>query len=149
MATNNDLQPLLDTQQNHLNLVMSASDSLDSKNLALLALNVAVLVFIAQQQLSVHPALAAVLIASYVLALLLNVALIWPLGYIGASVDIRDHPEYLRMTKKDLLLQLVADTQNAITNNARLNNKKLRYCIISLGLSMFGTLVLISCILIV
>lgn len=44
-------QPLLDTRQNQLALVISQGQSIDAKALALLGSNVAVLIFVAQAQL--------------------------------------------------------------------------------------------------
>jgi len=45
----------------------------------------------------------------------------WPRKYIGISVDLSNHQEYLNKPEDKLLLQLISDAQNAATHN----NKKL------------------------
>lgn len=74
MAQNNDLEPLLSVQQNVHNSIVSSGDTLDSKNLGLLALNTAVLIFVAQlTTVSEHWAIAVL----FTLSILLNIAAVW------------------------------------------------------------------------
>lgn len=147
MASKQDFQPLLDASQNQLGLVFSASDTLDSKNLALLALNAAILIFAAQETFSVHVGWIIVFVSLFLVSILANVAAIWPQNYIGANVDVEDFEGYLRLSHQKLSLQLLADTEYAIEYNTSLNNKKLQLCTLSLLLSAAGTIILLSCIL--
>src|SRR5438270_13712333 len=114
MAKEQDLQPLLDTQQNQLALAFGDGDAIDTKALALLGTNVAILIFAAQASLRIQsPWLQWLLVGSLVVSLIMDGLAAWPRRYIGAGIDIDDHPEYLAMDKETLILQLLADTQLA------------------------------------
>jgi hypothetical protein len=47
-------------------------------------------------------------------------------------VSAYDHPEYLSYDEDTLVLQLIADTEEAITKNSRLNERRLKYVVGSL-----------------
>jgi hypothetical protein len=143
MPQKQDLTPLLDVRQNQLNIILNYAESLDNKNLAILAANVAVLLFAAQSLSGVSLALEIVIFLSYSISILVNLAGILPLGYKGASIDIDRHPEYLSMAEDDLILQLLSDTQQAISHNRRLNTIKLYLWLSSAALSLIGTFLLI------
>ncbi len=147
MSQKQDLGPLLDVRQNHLSFLLSTSDSLDTKNLALLAINVAVLLFIAQLDDGTALPLLLTILGIFIVSLLINILSITPREYIGASVDIDEHPEYLSMAEDDLILQLLSDTQYAITHNRKINSTKLYLCLASLLLNTIGTLLLVWAIL--
>lgn len=53
MANEQDLTPLLDAQQNRLGQIMSDSDGIDTKALAILGTNLALIIFIAQAGLHI------------------------------------------------------------------------------------------------
>jgi hypothetical protein len=137
-----DLQPLLDTKQNHLSLIFSDSSSIDAKALAVLAADIAILIFIAQSDLHLAPAGFILLLGPFILALLLNGAAIWPRKYIGASINLDKHPDYLSMEKDALLLQLLADTQLAIDKNSAINQTRWSFCAGSIVLSLIGLVLL-------
>jgi hypothetical protein len=149
MPQNNDLQPLLDVQQNQLGFLLATSDTLDTKNLSLLALNVAVLIFAAQSLDGRHSLPIISFFMVYLISVGLNLVATWPKNYSGTAVDMSEHPDYLSMATPQLVLQLLADTQAAITHNSHMNNLKLRLCVVSLGLSTAGALLLVWCILFV
>jgi hypothetical protein len=136
-----DLQPLLDTQQNQLSLVFAAGDDIDNKALAILATNVALVLFAAQTTFSTWQIF--IILGFYAASLAYNLVAIWPRKYVGASIDLDQHPEYLGYDQDSLVLQLIADTKDAITVNSTLNTKRWHFCAWSLVLTGLGTLVLI------
>lgn len=138
-----DLEPLLDAQQRHLALLMAESSSTDSKALGIGASNIAVLIFIAQADItfSSWPVHAALLIP-YIASLLCNMLAIIPHNYIGAGADVEKSPEYLSMDRDSIVLQLLSNVQEAIKTNDRLNALRWRYCATSLVLSTIGSALL-------
>lgn len=129
-------QPILETRQNQLSFVLSAADGIDGKALGILGANIAVLIFIAQSTLQLTTWEATVFIP-FVASLVFNIMAIWPQPYRG-NVSVEDRPEYLSMDEEDLLLQLLADTEGAIKENAELNRMRIGWYTISIGLSMLG-----------
>jgi hypothetical protein len=141
----NNLEPLLNTQQNQLMLTFDNSDSIDTKALAMLATNVALLIFLGQAALQPHSWVQITLvILPYILSLLLNIMAIWPRAYSGASIDLDEHPEYLGYDQDTLILQLISDTKDAIHVNSALNTQRWRYCVLSIVLTGLGTLALFA-----
>jgi hypothetical protein len=144
MAKEQSLRSLLDLQQNQLDLVFSDGDSIDTKALAILAINVALLLFIAQSSLHFHSWWQyGLLLAPYLLSLGLDGFAIWPTHYRG-NVPLNEHPEYLSMESETLLLQLLADTQLAVEINAAFNRRRWQYCLGSLLLTAFGLVALFA-----
>lgn len=138
-----DLQPLLDTQQNQLGFVSSDGASIDSRALAILATNVALLIFIEQSVHTSNPVALAGLLLPFLVSLAFNVFAVWPRHYAGASINLHAHPEYLTMASDDLMLQLLADTADAIKTNSELNKRRWRYCLVSLACTAIGTAILL------
>lgn len=130
-------QPILDTRQNQLSFVLSAADGIDGKALGILGANIAVLIYIAQAGLELGLPAWAALLAPFVGSLVFNVMAIWPQPYRG-NVSVEDRPEYLSMDEEDLLLQLLADTEGAVKENAALNRMRMGWYTISIALSMLG-----------
>ena len=124
MFRDQDLQPLLDVQQNQLSFQLSVSDTMDTKALALLATDVAVLLFMGQAHLLLQWWGWVLSIACYLLSILFGALAVWPRDYSGAGVALDDHPEYLNLKTDELVLQLLADTQAAIDNNNTRNTYK-------------------------
>ncbi|HSW99605.1 MAG TPA: hypothetical protein VLH38_01065 [Patescibacteria group bacterium] len=145
MAIEQDLEPLLSTQQEQVGFLIDVSNSIDSKALALLAINVAILIFIAQAMLHLHSWWESVfLIGPFILSLILNIIAIWPRKYASVGADLRRHPEYLTLPKDDLVRQLLSNTEAAILQNTHLNTLRLRVSIASIVLTGLGTLVLFA-----
>ncbi|HKU18542.1 MAG TPA: hypothetical protein VJP80_04675 [Candidatus Saccharimonadales bacterium] len=146
MANKRNLQPLLDVRQNQLDFIFSASDSLDTKALAVLGFDTAIVIF-ALQSLTTAPLwLLLPVLFLFLPSLIYAVLVIWPQDYRGSSVTPLEHPDYLAMSEDQLVLQLLADTEKAITLNTPLNNKKSRYCIRAILISLAGVILLIPCI---
>ncbi len=143
MPSNRDLQPLLDTQQNQLNLVFSTSDGIDAKALAILAANIAILIFIDQASLHVALWQTVVLYAPLLLSLIFDVVSMWPQDYLGAAANLDESQNYLQMESEALILQLLADTQAAIRHNTSINKMRLEYCFASIILTTLGFLILL------
>jgi hypothetical protein len=135
-----ELEPLLDAQQRHLSLIMAESSSTDSKALGIGAANIAILIFIAQANLTFtgwwdH----ALLLVTFILSLLFNTLAIIPHRYLGAGADLEKSPEYLAMDRETLVLQLISNTETAIKTNDKLNALRWRYCVASLVLTTIGS----------
>lgn len=140
MPTIRDLQPLLDVRQNQLSFVAGDGVAIDTKALAILATNVALMIFVAQAELHISGWLAyGLLFAPYVISLILDTLAIWPRAYAGASVELEQHPEYLELDEETLVLQLLADTEAAIHKNEHFNRIRWRYCVWSIILTAIGT----------
>jgi hypothetical protein len=138
-----DLQPLLDVRQNQLGLVFSESDSIETKALAIIGAGVGVLIFAEQASLHIgHWWMGLLMVGGYIFALLLSVAVIWRWPYAGAGVNLLNQPEYLEMDKDSLVLQLMADTDQAIATNQRLNQVRWRLAMLSFSCSSVATLTL-------
>ena len=140
-----DLEPLLNTQQNQLSMVVSNGDGIDNKALALLATNIAILIFIGQADLQIsewwHYAL---LLIPYLLSLSVTASALQPKAYLGASIDLEQHPAYLSLSKEALLLQLLADTKEAIIQNQKVNEVHWRRCLIAAAFTAIGTAMLFA-----
>ena len=134
-------EPLLETRQNQLGYVLSAGEAIDSKALGVLGANIAVLIFIAQAGLWLDWWQWLLLLVPFAVSLVFDVLAIVPQNYRG-NVSVSDHPEYLSMDEEDLLLQLIVDTEAAITENNKLNFMRGSWYTISIVLSVFGAAIL-------
>ena len=140
---NRDFQPLLDVRQNHLNLIFGDSASIDTKCLALLGADLAILIFIGQASLGIQNWWLEILLAgSYVVSIMFGILALWPQPYIGASVDLEEHPDYLELDSEDMLLQLISDTELAISRNQQINTRRWRLTLVSFLLTAIGTILL-------
>ncbi len=146
MPDKRNLQPLLDVQINELNLVFGDSDAVDTKALAILGANLALMIFVDQAAKGPSGWLQNLIIwTPLAISLLLDIVATWPRRYISAP-EIDDHSEYLSMDEETLQLQLIADIRYAITCNTKINHKRLRACLASLlitGLSIALVLVIL------
>lgn len=143
MAKDYDLQPLLDVRQNQLTIIFGESNSIDTKALALIATNVAILIFIAQVSLSItHWWVNVVLVGSYIASTSLGIYASWPFPYKGPGINLGEHPEYLELDSQSLLLQLISDTEQAIERDKQLNHRRWRAVLASFVCMAIGTLVL-------
>lgn len=151
MPDTQDLQPVLDAAQNQLGLTVSTGDSLDTKALGILGFNAALLIFTLQSEMGSRWWLLALVFMALALSTLFTLIIIWPTAkhnnYAGALVDLRRHPEYLQQSTDELVLQLIADTQEAINVNDRKNARKFALCTYSIVLTLAGVLALVGCIL--
>ena len=127
MPTQN-FSPALDAAQNQLGLTFSASDSLDAKALRVLGFDIAIGIFTLQSENHNPLWLLTLLLTALIVSIIFTGVVIRPRQYIGAIVDLNEHPEYFELSEDDLVLQLLADTQDAIAMNSSLNQKKSGYC---------------------
>ena len=147
MADLRNLQPVLDAAQNQLALTFGASDSLDTKALAILGFNAAFAIFALQSELHNPIWLLALLFSALLVAGYYSTLVIMPDDYVGAIVDINKHPEYRKLAEQELILQLLVDTQQAITINGQKNEYKTTLCRRAIVSSLIGVSLLIWCIL--
>ncbi|MGH7157855.1 MAG: hypothetical protein ACREGD_02130 [Candidatus Saccharimonadales bacterium] len=138
MADKQDLEPLLNTQQNLLATIMSRGDSIDNKSLGIVAVDVTLLIFVAGLSDLGWWMLAAV--APPAISLVFAALALQSKKYLGASVLLDDFPEYLELNREALVLQLLADTQKAITYNQRVNNAHWRMTLTSAAMASFGAI---------
>lgn len=137
-----DLQPLLDTQQNKLGIIMNVGASIDAKALGLFGAIVAILIFIAQLQLVAQWFVWLILLGPLFIALIYTVLALYPRQYILTGADLEKHPEFYAMPSEILTLQLLADTQYAIEQNGAFNQRRWQYCVGAFLATVTGTLVL-------
>lgn len=143
MAKEIDLGPLLDVRQNQLSILFTESNSIDTKALAIIATDVAILVFSAQASLRVsHWWLGTLLVGGYAVSILAAIFALWPFRYQGAGVNLTEHPEYLKLNSEKLVLQLIADTERAVEKNGRLNHSRWQAVLCSFLLASISTLTL-------
>lgn len=142
-----DLTPVFDASQNQLGLTFSASDSLDTKALAVLGSVIALFIFTLQSEMANPWWLLAPLFLALAISAVFTIMVVWPREYRGAVADLQEYQEYLQLTQRDLVLQLIADTQSAVAINTSLNNTKSVRCGIAIGTSLVGVGFLVGCIL--
>jgi hypothetical protein len=139
MANEQDLTPLLETQQAHAGHLMDVSNGIDTKALAFLAINIALIIFVAQSAVTPHGMLQSLLLyGPFVASTIFNGLAFWPRYYASAGVDLVMYPDYLTMDSATLVRQLLADIELVIEDNTRLNAIRLRFCIISIITSVAG-----------
>lgn len=146
MSQKRNLQPLLDARQQHLGLLFGASDAFDAKALGIIGFSAAVLIFGLESALKNPWWLWSLLLLFFITSIIIAILVIWPRSYAGASVDIERYPHYLAMSEEQLVLQLLADTQEAIEINQPLNERKSFFCTASILLAIIGMEVLLACI---
>lgn len=148
MHENVDLQPLLDTQQNKLSLIMNVGASIDAKALGLFAAIITVLIFAAQMQFNLAWYVWVLLLGGLLVGLAFTVLALYPRQYIWIGADLEKHPEYYAMPSETLVLQLLADVQYAIEQNGAYNQQRWQYCVIAFLSATLGTLVLLLALLV-
>jgi hypothetical protein len=141
-----DLQPLLDTAQNQLQITLSDSDSSDSKGLAISGIDLALGIFALQSETNSSWWLLVPFFIVLLISLFTSLAINVPRRYKGAMVDLEEHPEYLELCQQDLILQLLADTQAYIAYNTDRNRQKSRLSLIALITTLLATALLVCCI---
>ena len=147
MADNRNLQPLLESARRYADAITGASDSLDSKALGVLGFNLALVIF-ALQSVRDNPAwLLIAMLLQFAVSSILTIVIIWPRNYAGPYVPLSTHPENLNLPEEQLLLQLIANTEQAAKINAKPTFFKRRCCIAALCFSLAGAGLLIWCIL--
>ena len=143
MQTEQDLDPLLANQQNQLDLVFGEGDSIDSKALAILGANVAIIIFVNQTAHGLALWEYIALYAPFAASLLLDLFSVWPRKYLYAGVPADRLTDYINMDRDELLLQLLSTTQAAIEHNSHINFLRMRACLISIGITGLGFLALL------
>lgn len=136
MSEKHDLEPLLSTQQSQLTAVTTQGDGIDNKSLAILAADVALLIFAIDASGTLLQTL--LVLAPIACSIIFTLLTLQPKQYIGASVDLDDHPEYLAMDRETLLLQLLSDTQAAIKHNTMVNSKHWRTAVVAAASALVG-----------
>lgn len=145
MPDKQDLEPLLTAQQSQLDISLADGSGIENKALAILASNIAVLIFIAQAGFTFAPWWHAILLVGpFVVSALLTVLAIWPKQYDGPLVALDKHPEYFDMNRDDLLFQLLADAQSAEQHNLAINDRRWAYCVAAIISAAAGVIVLFA-----
>jgi len=147
MPEKQNLQPLLDAAQNQLGLTFSTSDALDAKLLGIIGFDIAIAIFALQSEMSQTLWLLLPTLGFLLVSLLVGIYAIQPKEYVGALVNIHEHPDYLQMEEEALQMQLLVNTQLAIEFNTSFNNAKTRLCSTALLTGLAGIFLLIGCIL--
>ncbi len=145
MPDKQDLEPLLTAQQSQLTISLADSSSIENKALAILAGNIAVLLFSGQANFNFgvwwH---CALLLVPFLASIILTGMSFWPRRYKGPLIALENHPEYMELSRDDLVLQLLADAQQAMGYNLRLNAKRWGYCIKAIISTSIGVVILFA-----
>jgi hypothetical protein len=137
---NHDHQPILDTQLSQLEITFQEGSAIDAKALAILAINVAMLIFMAQSRLYfIEWWQNAALYAPFFISLSLNTIAIWPRAYFGPGLTPEQLPRHLSLSTPELNLQLISSTTHAIETNTALNNKRWQACLRSIVFTAIGS----------
>lgn len=147
MPKKQNLQPLLDAAQNQLGLTFSTSDALDAKLLGIIGFDVAIAIFALQSEMNQTLWLLLPTLGLFLASLLIGMYAVRPKEYVGALVNIHEHPDYLQMEEEALQMQLLVNTQAAIECNTVFNITKTRLCGIALLTGLAGIFLLVGCIL--
>jgi hypothetical protein len=139
----NDLQPLLDTQQNQLMITVDEGTAIDSRALALLAINIGFAGFILDTFINEPAWQIATAGISVALALTACILALLPRTYMGAGIDLTQHPEYLGFDREELQWQLLSDTQYAIETNSAFNRERMRYFLAAFALSIISSIMIV------
>lgn len=139
MPEKQDLEPLLNTQQNLLAAITSQGDGIDNKSLGILAVDVTLLIFIAGID-SGHGWAILGVVALLAVSLIFASLALQPKKYMGASVNLEDHSEYLTLERETLVLQLLSDTQEAIAHNKKVNFGHWRKALLSAAAAAIGAI---------
>ena len=139
----NNLQPLLDTQQNELAAQANLGDIIESRNLAMFAANIAILIYVGQADFALSGWLWLLLLVPFLLSAVFNFLLMFSSNtQYKSNVNLADHPEYLALDTESLMLQLISDTLAAVEYNKKVNKKRLLRFQLSLFSTIIGVLVL-------
>jgi hypothetical protein len=138
----NDLQPLLDTQQNHLSTLLAQRDSIDNRSLGLLGSVVAILIFIGQSPFVLEWWQWILLLLPYAVSLVYIIICLLPRAYVGVVVNVDQQLTYATLPRAQLVLQLISDTRLAVKHNTRLV-VRLNYLLVrAFAWALIGTVVL-------
>jgi len=130
MEESSKFKILFESIKNKFDYLSNADNCLDSKSGTLMgfeiALGIGYLSFIVDglKGIKFYEGVAGLVLLAISIILLLIVN--WPKNYITISVNLFEHKEYLEKSEKDLLLQLISDTQNAFTKNNKILKAKVR-----------------------
>jgi hypothetical protein len=146
MPRKQNLQPLLDVRQHHLALLFGTSDATDAVALGTMGFSAAALIFGLESALKNPWWLWALLLFFFIASIVAAIMAVWPRNLSGASVDIDKYPEYLNLPEDQLVLQLLADTQESIEINRSIVANKTDYCTVAILLAIIGLEALLACI---
>jgi hypothetical protein len=139
-----DLQPILDVQVSQLESTLQAGSTIDAKALAVLATNVALLIFMAQGHLAFAEWWQTMLLyGSIFVSLIFNAITIWPLDYIGPGLTPTQLVRHMNLSDQERMLQLISNTTNAIETNNTLNQRRWRLCFRSIVFTGIGALAIL------
>lgn len=144
MPEKQDLQPILDAQKGQLEMIISEGTSIDNRALAILASNVAIVIFASQAMPATLPFWQLCLLyGPFLCSLLLDILSIWPRPYKGPGINEDKLPYYLMLNRDDLFLKLLSNANAAIKHNSAHNRVRQRFCLWSIGLTGLGFVALL------
>lgn len=140
MPANQDPQALLDTQLSQLEITLQEGSAIDAKALAIIATNVALLIFMAQGRMYFGEWWqTAALYLPFFVSLVFATVAVWPRFYVGAGITPKQLPAYLGMSADELTIQLIANATYGIETNIALNEKRWRQCLLSIAFTAIGS----------
>jgi hypothetical protein len=139
-----DLQPILDVQVSQLESTLQAASTIDTKALAVLATNVALLIFMAQGHLAFAEWWQTLLLYGPIfISLVFDAIAIWPLDYVGPGLKPVQLIRHMNLSDQERMLQLISNTTNAIETNNTINQRRWRLCFRSIAFTVIGSLAIL------
>jgi hypothetical protein len=140
VSTTQDHQPILDAQLSQLEITFQEGSAIDAKALAILAVNVALLIFMAQGQVYFSEWWQnASLYGPFFVSLAFNGVAIWPRDYFGPGLTPTQLTRHLTLSNNDLVLQLISSATNAVETNTAINDQRWNFCLRSIIFTVIGS----------
>ena len=117
------LKILLEQSKDRYNFVRSNDDAIETKAVAVFGFSSVVISIILQAEM-INPINSFVL-ALLITSILLSIYIFWPKRYSQGSISYEDFPDYDDMDSEEMTRHIIADVENATTNNIKLQKDKL------------------------
>jgi hypothetical protein len=135
-----DHQPILDAQLSQVEVTFQEGSAIDAKALAIFAINVALLIFMAQGRLYFSEWWqTACLYGPFFISLIFDAIAFWSSNYFGPGLTRKQLPKYLTMTEDQQQLQFISTLTLAIEKNVALNYKRWRFFLLSMVFTVIGS----------
>ena len=139
-----DHQPILDAQLSQLEITFQEGSAIDAKALAILATNVALVIFMAQGRLYFSEWWQnAALYGPFFVSIVLDAYTFLKSGYHGPGINRHQLPSYLAMSDQQQRLQFISTLTLANETNVALNKSRWRQFFMSLVFTFIGSIAIL------
>lgn len=134
VPSTNDPQTIFATQLSQLEITLQDAASIDAKSLAVVATDIALMIFMAEMP----PAFSLWSYLPFALSFILATINVIPLHYIGPGITPQQVLSYLQMDEQGRTIQFISNFTNAIKKNTSLNDRRWRVCLAAIVLEAVG-----------